>query len=67
MNDNEVMLTVPEVAKMLRVSVNTVWRMESENQLPAIRVRGSVRFSREAILRWIETMQRKAEAQCVAA
>lgn len=53
----ETMLTVRDVAKRLRLAEQTVYRMVSRGELPAIRVgkkgRGlSIRFDRGDMTRW---------------
>jgi excisionase family DNA binding protein len=51
-------LTLPEVAQLLKVAVKTVYTMAQKGQLPAFKVRGQWRFKRIDIDRWIE--QQKA-------
>ena len=41
--------TVPQTAKMLRLSTNTVRRMINEGELRAVRLRGSIRVPVESI------------------
>jgi len=53
-------LTLKEVAKLLKVAEKTVYTMAQNNELPAFKVRGQWRFRREDIDRWIE--QQKAHA-----
>jgi excisionase family DNA binding protein len=48
------LLTIPEVAGLLKVSVPTLRRLQRQRQIPFIKVGGCVRFSRsdvEAYLR----------------
>lgn len=47
-------MTLSEVATYLKVGESTVYRMAREGGLPAFKVRGSWRFHRERIDRWIE-------------
>lgn len=47
-NDNS-LLTAVEVAKILRVSKATVYRMVQQNQLKAYRIGGSIRFKQADI------------------
>ena len=42
-----------DAAKLLGVSRRTVWRMESDGQLKAVRIRGCTRFVRAEIMRWL--------------
>ncbi|WP_440144288.1 methylation-associated defense system helix-turn-helix domain-containing protein MAD1 [Bradyrhizobium canariense] len=47
-------LTLPEVAQLLKVAEKTVYTMAQKRQLPAFKVRGQWRFKRVDIDRWIE-------------
>lgn len=51
-------LTLPEVAELLKVAEKTVYSMAQKRQLPAFKVGGQWRFKRVDIDQWIE--QRKA-------
>ena len=51
-------LTLPEVADLLKVAEKTVYTMAQKAELPAFKVRGQWRFKREDIDLWIE--QQKA-------
>lgn len=53
-------LTLPEVAELLKVAEKTVYTMAQKNELPAFKVRGQWRFKRTDIDVWIE--QQKAAA-----
>jgi len=56
-------MTLPEVATYLKVGESTVYRIAREGVLPAFKVRGSWRFHRERIDRWIEEeTERQAHA-----
>lgn len=54
-------LTLPEVAQLLKVAEKTVYSMAQKSQLPAFKVGGQWRFQRVDIDRWIE--QQKANAR----
>ncbi len=56
------LLTVREVAELLRVSPLTIKRWGKRGKLPAIRInsRGDRRYKKEAIL-WLLGMQEKAD------
>lgn len=56
------LLTVREVAELLRVSPLTIKRWGKRGKLPAIRInsRGDRRYKKEAVL-WLLGMQEKAE------
>ncbi|HZZ46281.1 MAG TPA: helix-turn-helix domain-containing protein [Pseudonocardia sp.] len=47
------LLTVSEVAKMLRVSKMTVYRLIEDKRLEAIKVRGSFRIPRDAVIQYL--------------
>ena len=47
-------LTLPEVAVLLKVAEKTVYTMAQRGQLPAFKVRGQWRFKRSDLERWIE-------------
>lgn len=51
-------LTLPEVAELLKVAGKTVYTMAQKGELPAFKVRGQWRFKRIDIDHWIE--QQKA-------
>ncbi|MFZ5834186.1 MAG: methylation-associated defense system helix-turn-helix domain-containing protein MAD1 [Pseudomonadota bacterium] len=53
-------LTLPEVAQLLKVAEKTVYTMAQRGEIPAFKVRGQWRFKRADIDRWIE--QQKAAA-----
>jgi excisionase family DNA binding protein len=46
-------LTVPEVAKLLKVADKTVYTMAQNAELPCFKVRGQWRFRRNDIDGWI--------------
>ena len=46
-------LTIPEVAELLRVAEKTVYSLAQKGELPAFKVGGQWRFSRTAIESWI--------------
>lgn len=47
-------MTAQEVADLLRVSYRVIIKMAKENAIPAFMVAGQWRFSRSAILKWID-------------
>jgi excisionase family DNA binding protein len=61
-------MTVDEVAAMLRISKGQVYEMSRErtrtgevrsNPIPSLRIGGSVRFRRSDVEAWIEKLARK--------
>jgi excisionase family DNA binding protein len=51
---NDTILTVPEIAVLLRVADKTVYSLAQRGELPAFKVGGQWRFSRAAIQSWID-------------
>jgi excisionase family DNA binding protein len=47
-------LTLPEVAALLRVAEKTVYTMAQRSELPAFKIRGQWRFKRIDLEEWIE-------------
>lgn len=46
-------LTLPEVAQLLKVAQKTVYTMAQKGELPAFKVRGQWRFKRDDMESWI--------------
>lgn len=51
-------LTLPEMAKLLRVAEKTVYTLAQRGEIPAFKVGGQWRFSRDAIEVWIDEQSR---------
>lgn len=51
-------LTIPEVAELLRIAEKTVYTLAQRGEIPAFKVGGQWRFSRGAIQAWIEDRTR---------
>lgn len=47
-------LTIPEVAKLLRVGQKTAYTLAREGKLPAIRVGNQWRCSKKSLEQWVE-------------
>ena len=47
-------LTLPEVAQLLKVAEKTVYTMAQRGEIPAFKVRGQWRFKRADLDQWIE-------------
>jgi excisionase family DNA binding protein len=58
-------LTLPDVARLLRIAEKTVYTMAQWSGLPAFKVGGQWRFKRVDLDRWIE--QRKQSVQSMTA
>ncbi len=55
-------LTVPEVAKLLKVAEKTVYTMAQRGEIPRFKVRGQWRFRRLDLDSWIEAQSQVAVA-----
>jgi excisionase family DNA binding protein len=55
-------LTLPEVAQLLKVADKTVYTMAQKGEIPAFKVRGQWRFKRADIDRWIEERKSASRA-----
>jgi excisionase family DNA binding protein len=58
---NEEVLTIKEVAALLKVGEKTVYSMAQSGELPGFKVRGQWRFSRNDIDQWIEKQKKAAK------
>lgn len=47
------LLTVPEVAALLRFTEKSVYAMVSARRIPFVRIGNRLRFERAAVLRWV--------------
>lgn len=50
----DTLLTVKEVAAMLRVSAQTLYKMLEQGGIPAVKVGSQWRFEREKVRAWLE-------------
>ena len=48
------LLTIPDVAGLLKISIPTVRRLQQQRKLPFIKVGGSVRFTKSDIASYLE-------------
>lgn len=55
-------LTLPEVAVLLKVAEKTVYTMAQKGQIPAFKVRGQWRFKNDDIDAWIDDQKAAAKA-----
>lgn len=55
-------LTLPEVAQLLKVAEKTVYSMAQKGQLPAFKVGGQWRFKRVDLDQWIERQKAARDA-----
>ena len=59
---NDCLLTVHEVAKLLHLSPGTIYHFVSEKRIPTIHIGRSVRFSKNALLIWLDTLTESSAA-----
>jgi excisionase family DNA binding protein len=55
--DQTLLLTVKQAARLMNLSVATVYRLIQAEAIPSLLIRGSRRFSREALQQWIREQQ----------
>ena len=63
MTSQDDILTIPDVASLLKVADKTVYSLVQRGDLPGFKVGGQWRFSRTAIDSWIEVKTNAAGAQ----
>lgn len=56
-------LTLPEVAQLLKVAEKTVYTMAQKGELPAFKVGGQWRFRRTDLDAWIDAKTRRATGE----
>ncbi|HLK90198.1 MAG TPA: helix-turn-helix domain-containing protein [Polyangia bacterium] len=56
-------LTLPEVARLLKVAEKTVYTMAQKGELPAFKVGGQWRFRRKDLDSWIDAKTGRATGQ----
>lgn len=54
------LMTLPEVAKLLRVNKDTAYRLAAQGAIPAVKLGKSVRVPRAALLAFIDEQAREA-------
>jgi len=55
---DDVVLTIKEVAALLKIGEKTAYTMAQTGELPCFKVRGQWRFRRDDIFAWIEEQKR---------
>ncbi len=55
---SEAVLDVDDVARLLRVGRNTIYELVGRNEIPHRRCGKQIRFSRAAIMRWLDSCGR---------
>ncbi len=54
MNDDQLLLTVSETAKLLRISRNLAYELVARGELPAVRLGRVIRVPRDALDNWVK-------------
>lgn len=54
-------LTVKEVADILKVKISTVYAWAEQRKIPSYKINGSLRFHKEDIDKWLEVCKQPAE------
>ncbi|SUD95428.1 Predicted transcriptional regulator [Ralstonia mannitolilytica] len=57
----EEVLTIKDVAALLKVGEKTIYSMAQNGELPAFKVRGQWRFSRKDLDAWIELQKHSTQ------
>ena len=57
---NDEILTLPEVAELLRIAEKTVYSLAQRGEIPAFKVGGQWRFKQADINSWIEKQKARA-------
>lgn len=52
--NNDAMMTVKEVAKYLRLSEATIYKLAKSNKIPVVRIGHNWRFHRKAVDDWMK-------------
>ena len=61
MNDHPILLTVPETARLLRISRNLAYDLVARGELPAVRLGRVIRIPRGELDDWLERAAVKSE------
>lgn len=60
---NDEIMTLKEVAQLLKVAEKTLYTMAQNKELPAFKVRGQWRFRRQDINHWIDQQTERKPAR----
>lgn len=60
METHDEIMTIPEVATLLKIAQKTVYVLAQHGDLPGFKVGGQWRFSRLAINKWIDAKSQSA-------
>jgi excisionase family DNA binding protein len=59
-NGDDPLIDAQEVARLLDMSVDYVWKLCRENRIPHLRFGRNLRFRRSAVLDWFAQLERSA-------
>ncbi len=54
-------LTVKEVAELLKIKISTVYAWAEQRKIPCYRLNGSLRFHKQDLTRWLEICKQPTE------
>ncbi len=54
-------LTVEEVADLLRIKPSTVYAWAAQKKIPSVKMFGALKFEEEEIIKWFEACKQPAE------
>jgi excisionase family DNA binding protein len=60
---NDEILTIREVAELLKINEKTAYKLAAESKLPGFRVGGAWRFKRSTINAWIDAQSAPVPAR----
>ena len=64
MNDDPLLLTVPETARLLRISRNLAYELVARGELPSVRFGRVIRIPRSVLADWVRESGRPARLAC---
>ncbi|MFX3627589.1 helix-turn-helix domain-containing protein [Campylobacter sp. LH-2024] len=44
-----------DLSKFLNISVTSLWRLRKENKIPYIKIGKTIRYEKNAIIKWLNT------------
>lgn len=59
----EKLMTLEEVAKYLRLSVHTLYKMAEQKRIPALKAGKQLRFKKEYIDKWLDSHIKKSRGK----
>jgi len=62
---NEIVYTIPEVAKFLKISKSKVYYLVKRNEIPHIRIQRNVRILQSDLVAWLKMKKSQEPSQMV--